>query len=240
MVRKCLRCSNMREVPAEAALLIGKRIRELRMSGGVTVVQLADTANAQGMKWSYSRISALERGKVALGPGVLYVVAGVLSSLLDRDVTVADLVPEDEPIRLTPDLVVAGSQLAGAFRGEAVKLPARGVDLDDLVWAAEESERQKSVPNRGWSDEDEAGAWKSLTILTRHLESLSKADHLVLNAVTPDDHLAGLIAALQLWGATPLVERDRRAPDGANAQKLGRITRELITELTEATEGGQA
>ncbi len=77
-------------------------------------------------------------------------------------------------------------------------------------------------------------------LLGGHVDALSRADLVVLDAVTPNDHIAGLVAALRLWGATPLVERDRRAPDGANAQKLGRITRELIAELAEAIQGGSA
>lgn len=237
MTVNALACVGM----SNPAVLIGHRIRELRTSNGVTTAQVAEAAGAQGLPWSDSRVSALERGKVALAPGVLYVVAGVLSSLLGRDVTVADLVPEDVPMRLTPDLVVSGEQLADAFRGSPVRLPSRDTDLDALVRAALVVDRARAAdPRTAWTGAEEMELFDANELLGGHVDALSRADLVVLDAVTPNDHIAGLVAALRLWGATPLVERDRRAPDGANAQKLGRITRELIAELAEAIQGGSA
>lgn len=214
-------------------------IKRLRAEQGLTTTQVADAMRAQGMPWTAGRVSKLENGTVTLTPDVLYVVTGVLSSLLKRDVTVADLVPEGVPLRLTPDLVVSGAQLAEAFRGAPVRLPSRAADLDALVKAADMTARARAAdPRVPWSASEEMELFEAGRVLTRTVDSLSRADRVVLDAVTPDDTVGGLVAALRVWGATPLVERDRRAPDGANAQKLGRITRELIAELSEAVQGG--
>lgn len=177
-------------------------------------------------------MSAVERGRFAATVETLHIVAGAIGALTGESVTIADLVPDTEYIALTDSLSIRGQDLAAVLRGRAVDLPDRAMpSTGELREALQLQQCAGDRPSGPWS----AAAF----VVLRAIDGLTRADLRVLNAAYPDDLPAGMLAALDLWGRLPADERDARAPDGANPQKLGRITRQLADELVEfANRGG--
>jgi hypothetical protein len=77
----------------------------------------------------------------------------------------------------------------------------------------------------------------STQLIARVLNDFREADERICKAIGVDREI-GAAAMAKLWKWTFVVERDRRAGPDANAQRRGRITRQLKAELQEVISDG--
>ncbi|MFC8531378.1 hypothetical protein [Nocardia sp. NPDC057227] len=218
-----------REVPV--AEVIGANARRIR--GEHTADQMSRHAQWAGLKWNTGRVADLEKGRISPTLPNLVAIAAALRSLTGQDVTLADLVAHDGPIRLNDVLVMPAARLAGYLRGELVRVFAS--ETPALAAEAEEARRvvRRWLDNReDWlEDLDQVNAWQAAMHNATDADERAAAD-LGLSVAEM------LARSVEMWGRGFSAERDARAGDGASNQKRGRIARTLKDELRQAISDG--
>lgn len=214
------------------AAVVGANAQRLRIDKGVTTDQLARTASFYGLKWTDSRVSAMERGKVAPTLPTLFALAQALGDVTGERVSIVDLVWTDEWVELNPDLIVRGDVLSSAVSGTPVHLTA-----GDVFGAVDRMKEQipkliselKELPD--YLDETPVTAIQQAE---RHAGATEErvAKDLGIGLVRMHHESA------HLWGDSFSRERDRRAGPDANAQRKGQITRQMKAELRESLKRG--
>lgn len=202
--------------------VIGRNARRLR--GDITADAVAKAARRQGLNWGTGRISDLEHGRVSPTLPTLVALALALDDVRypGPAVTIGDLVASDEPISLTTALDVTSEELTEFLSGGSIKRVSPRALLDAArVTPADWPKRLDGVP---------------MGPRLRLAGQLGEAEHRLGRDLGLDDRR--LIAEmLFLWKRTYSAERDRRAGPGANAQKKGRVARELKAELKAVLDG---
>jgi transcriptional regulator with XRE-family HTH domain len=200
--------------------VIGENARRLR--GDATADDVAKAARRYGLNWGTGRISDLEHGRVSPTLPTLAALALALSDVRDAKVTLGDLLDSDENISLTTALKVTSDQIrrflaSGDMFEFALTSPSDWIaELRDQ-WPV----RLHEVP---------AGA------LMRLLSDFGEPEERLARDLGLDrERLAAEMAAL--WRRSYHAERDRRAGVDANAQKKGRVARELKAELRTVLDG---
>ena len=200
--------------------VVGHNARLIR--GDRRADEVARAARLYGLKWNTGRVSDFEHGRLSPTVPTLLGVVLALSHITGRSVSLFELFECDEPIAINETLALESERLRAYLSGTAAT-PLPEVVRDTVVAAfrqASESFRQlprhlDDVPIDAvelaelGSGESEQRAAKELGIdLTRMIHE-----------------------SADLWGHSFSAERDRRAGPDANAQKRGRVSRQLKDEL---------
>lgn len=213
--------------------VIGRNARRLR--GDITADAVAKSARYFGLNWGTGRISDLEHGRVSPTLPTLVALAMALESATfpgGGRVTIADLLASDEPISLTTAFALTSEELTHFLAGEEFA----------QVWIHGKSVRLDEIPSPVEVLKNMRDDWP------KRLHDVPKGATLRLSGEfgEPEQRLGrdlGLddwrLAAemLFLWQRTYSAERDERAGPGANAQKKGRVARELKAELKAVLDG---
>jgi transcriptional regulator with XRE-family HTH domain len=209
------------------ALVFARNARDLRITAGLKAEHVARAVTDRGLTWAPSRVSELEIGRISPTLPTVMILSAAFADLLGRPIALTEWFAGEGQVALTDTVVVPLAAVRAALSGGPVGLPEPRVSATDLLLEQYMSDRVDPQPlPRGrrkklweiWnqSGEAEARAAKAL-------------------GVDP-----GALAELMLdaWGHTLSTERDIRAGQGANAQKRGRIARELRDELRKAINNG--
>lgn len=206
--------------------VVGRNARLIR--GDRRTDEVARAARLYGLKWNTGRVSDFEHGRLSPTVPTLLGVSLALSHVTGRTISLFDLVACDEPIEINEKLILEGERLRAYLSGTATApLPGRAESVRASARRAVESFRRlprylDDVPieaveraERG-SGESEQRAAKELGIDTFRL----------------------IHESADLWGQSFSAERDQRAGPEANAQKRGRVSRQLKEQLRERLNRG--
>lgn len=200
--------------------VIGENARRLR--GDATADDVAKAARRYGLNWGTGRISDLEHGRVSPTLPTLAALVLALGDVREANVTLGDLIDSAETISLTTTLKITSDQLRRFLAGGDMfefALPSASDAMAELrdQWPV----RLHGVP---------AGA------LMRLLGDFGEPEERLARDLGLDrERLAAEMAVL--WRRSYHAERDRRAGVDANAQKKGRVARELKAELRTVLDG---
>lgn len=198
-----------------------------RIRGSATLDDVARAARVYGANWTPGRVSDLEHGRVSPTLQTLVITALALGDVHDSNVTVAELIESDEKISLTAGFSITSDLLKLMLSGDEDAY-SRLVDRAAGAAVKEWDEARRKWPTRlrkvkmGQLWQVSADFGEPETLLARDL-GLDR-DRLIAE-------MAGL------WGRSFHVERDERAGEGANAQKKGRVARQLKAELKAVLDG---
>lgn len=167
-------------------------------------------------------------GRIAPTLPTLLVLSAAFSDLLGQPVTLADWFSGDGQVELTDTLQVPLALVRAALKGKPADLPQPSVSSNEVLMHDYLAQRTGAKPISG----------------TR-LKKLSEIwDHWG----EPEDRAARALGIdqgtlcelmLDLWGTTLSLKRDQLAGSNANAQKRGRVARELRKQLREAISSGE-
>ena len=220
----------------------------IALRGERKVELVARAAKSAGLNWGTGRIADLEAGRVSPTLPTLFLLCVAFSDLLDRPMTLADLFAGDGLVALnatsTADLGELRAVLGGQAVGDAMPV---GPSLDDLITevGTDLSDDQKSemVADIRRDLRHDPHGLKSMLIHPRAQKvraSFLEADYRMIQSLRldipgdPGGFTRAAVVMEKLWGRSFSDERDRRGGPGSNAQKRGRISRELKAELQEA------
>jgi transcriptional regulator with XRE-family HTH domain len=197
------------------AEIAGRNARALRQNAGATLEDLAQAARSYGLHWSTGSVGSFESGRtVGVNLENLLAVAAALGDVIGHPITVADLFAGKGDVAINDKLTVPLARLRTILSGEVVIPPS--VKLAGATFEAVGTVRYSVNPalyQRVWRD-------------------LREGDERICKSLGVEPHV-GAAAMAKLWRRTFVAERDRRAGPGANAQKRGRVSRQLKAELQE-------
>ncbi len=210
----------------DLATVVGCNAKALRASA--TLNEVAKAARRYGLNWTTGRVSDLEHGRVSPTLPTLVALALALAEVRGANLTLRDLVATDDSISLTSDLSVTRDELQRFLTGDEVRLDDRY--LAEIIPSAKGAltEARKSWPAR--LQRVRVGLMRQLRRDYGEPEQLLERD-LGLDR----DRLIAEMAAL--WGKSYSAQRDELAGPGANAQKKGRVARQLKAELRAMLDG---
>jgi len=217
--------------PPTVAQVVGRNARRLR--GHHTADELARGAKIMGLKWGTGRISELEAGKVSPTLPTLFVLALVLGVVTGQPVSLADLLHAEDFIRVNEKLVVKTDSLTASVSSKPVDMDEVMPDLMNRVMEAAE----KIVAEEATERAARPAHLRHLGIVDT-FENSSEAEKRIAKGLgIGSDRMVQ--ESTYLWGDSFSAERDRRAGPDANAQKRGRVSRELKAELRESLNRGR-
>jgi len=233
------------------AKVLGTNCRRIRRNAGVTQDELAKAARQVGLKWTASKVRDFESGRSAPTFATVLALTAALNSVITRlrttaratrqgnaiavqldPVRLADLVTFDGEVTVTEDFKSSGDQLADFCGGGTWNHPALALG-DAWESAAERFSSQNDID------------WTKCVIDWSDVPGLEFPK---VWGLTEERVAAGLgittealcDVSLRLWNTTFSAQRDRIAGPDANAQRKGRITRQLKAELEEALTNGNS
>ncbi len=221
------------------AVAVGRNCRRLRTSAGLTQNELAKHGRDVGLRWTASKVGDFEAGRTNPTFATIIAATSALSAATRSDVHLADLVLSDAYVLVTDKLDPTGDALAAILQGrrtwdslvrrEVGHFAATPVDLSALL--ASIGERRGDFER--YPQFCDVTTADLLQLLRRRgLDERRVAKRLGIS----DDVLAA--ASWTLWRQSFSEERDERAGPDANAQRRGRVARELQAELREALSHG--
>lgn len=193
-------------VASSVAKVVGANARAIRLDANVTLDRLAAAMKLCGLRWSTGRIGSFESGHVPARFETLYTVALALGQATGRAVRLADLFAGEDDVAINDELVAPLSAMRAVVSGEPVSIGETEMTRNALGPSA-----------RGWAD---------VAVHTEFREADTRVCRQL--GITPQ---RGAAAMGSLWAHTFSAERDLRAEPGANAQRRGQISRQLMTEL---------
>lgn len=215
--------------------VVGRNARELR--GEFTLENVASTARKFGAKWSSGSVSTIELGRSKCTIETLAILALALDELRVESptdervgkITINDLLRTNKRILITPELKASSDSLQEFLGGETsysvLDLPGR---VEDIT---------------GWL-EDFTDTLKGLNLPNQSAQLYVNA--MQVGDFTPtEERLAKKLGihlyelrwwSYFLWKTSIEHRRDELSGNGATPQKKGRITRELLNEISEAME----
>jgi transcriptional regulator with XRE-family HTH domain len=204
------------EAVPRLATVIGKNARRLRTNAGLTLDQVSIAAQMRGLNWSESRVADFESGRVAPNLATLIAFCLALADAGCADATFPELLRSETPIRINDSLLLSNKQVVDLIS----RLPRWGPGLPppEAIEAFDASAILTAVTKA--SGTKVSGATEERTRKALGISRMELADW----------------AASQGWKRTFSEERDRRAGEGANAQKRGQVTRQMRKELQAAIE----
>ncbi len=195
---------------ASVAKTVGENARKIRRGHSFTLDRMAFAMRVYGLPWTSGRWGDLEAGRVVLTPETLFVVALALSATTERPVTLVDLLAGTGSVAISDELTVSRKRLRAFYSGGPATSAAK---VSPRLWAQLLTD---------------AGPSRHRELLDDFREADTRLCKRIGVGVETGADLMG-----ELWGRVFTAERGRRAPAGANAQKLGQITRALQNELRE-------
>lgn len=203
--------------------VIGRNVRAKREELGVTLSQVSKGLRVYGVEWSTGRLTHIEAGRSAASVQALALLSLVLSDLDKQGYTAPmDLLETDAPVVLGKGYAMKPDSFA-RLMSEGLQ----GGGVGDFTNEEENLEifRKNILRNfEGYGDAVTVGDIRHVGM------AFSDADYrnsLKLNLSKTE--FSG--ACIRLWGKLLSEETESRAPDGASAQKRGRITRDLLEDL---------
>lgn len=218
--------------PLSPAQAFGLNARRMRKAHNLTLEAVAIAAQNRGLKWSNSRVSALERGEIPPSLNTLVPFCLALSDCTGQAVSLADMLASDTPVRFNDAVVVPRNRLAEWVSG----LP---IAYD---WAERIGPIRLKLPGIPDSLDIKDTGRLADTDPTAVRELLAKSG--IAERRTSRDLGISLstlaILSQKLWGRTFADERDRRLPTDAPAQSRGRVSRVLKAELKSEMSNGDS
>ncbi|MDT5371456.1 MAG: hypothetical protein QOC62_5887 [Mycobacterium sp.] len=207
-------------MPTPAAVM-GNNVRRLR--GAHTADELAREAQAWGLKGGTARIAELEGGRVSPTLPTIYLLTLALADLLDRPVAPTELFEGAGKVAM-PGGEIELRMLRSTLSSEPPRRPKLlTTELD--AWIAD---MQDTWPDRLM--DLPAGKIRKTSAAMR------EADVRIGKSLGLDAYRAAAEMAY-LWGKPLSAVRDERSGPDANAQKRGRVARELKAQLQEVISG---
>ena len=210
--------------------VVGENVRRIRDEAGARQDDVAAAARGVGLRWTRSKITALERGEKALDLAEAVLLAEAMGEVSGHPVGVADLLAGEGAVRLSPKRVLYRAALRRFLGGEPVEtfdddVPGAYALVQEIA-AKILSGLQRAVLLAG-PDVDIEAIEHAETVMGEAEEragrtlGLSKGDVALLS--------------VGLWGRTLGEERDRRVGDDvpltSRSAKRGRVTRQLVEDL---------
>lgn len=203
---------------------MGRNCKRLRTEIGLTQNEFARYARDRGLRWNSSAVADFEGGRSSPTFGTVLAV----SLALELAAQIAEcyrwgpeiggvfpeLVQSDVDIQLNNGLAMPADLVAEVCRGKNWQ-----------VWAprGHESKESLAFDQAIWGDEALTASQRLMVRSGQPEERLARQLKIELSQLSDISNL--------LWQRTFSEERDRRAGADANAQKKGRISRELRQEL---------
>lgn len=218
------------------ATVAGRNAQALRKAAGLTLAEVAKAAKSYGLAWTTGRVAAFESGRVSPTLPTLIAVAVTLADVAARPISLVDLFAGDGRVIVTDNLTLELANVRAALGGKTLKpptvsdVPGGNDDLAEALFSA------------ALEVKDELGGLKfkptigDLRAASKQLAEFADADLKVTKSLGAT-RLATALAMTKLWGQTFVAERDRRAGSEANAQRKGRVARELKDELRKWLDG---
>ncbi|WP_168706584.1 helix-turn-helix domain-containing protein [Gordonia paraffinivorans] len=194
--------------------VLGQNVRRLRTDRGLKAEDLAKPLRDFSPSWSSARIADLEKGRVSPTVATLFVLSYAFTELGDP-VTVGDLIRSDGYVQVGRLPIDAGT-VADAFDGSPARLTVG--DVMGLTF---------SLPDMKFS-----GPNVAVKDLKRVLSDSGETEKKIAKqfGLTATELAAH---SVRLWDKSFSARRDELAGPDANAQKRGRVSRELKAELQE-------
>jgi transcriptional regulator with XRE-family HTH domain len=217
------------------AQVVGQNAKQVRDDAGATLDDVAKAAKRLGLtNWGTGRVSDLEHGKVSPTLPTLVALCLALGETRGKPLTLGELVEHSGSIRITNNFEVSSATLQRYLSGGAVVAPKGAVPEVDWEAFADETIRRAVaiglLPGATLLEDVDA---KVLASVERRS---GEAEAKIARSLGVERSVVDLASAA-LWRQTFSAERDRRAGEGANAQKRGRIARELKAELKAVLDG---
>jgi hypothetical protein len=209
-------------VSKSLAEVAGAQARTLRLAADKSLEDIATAARSYGLRWSTGSVGDFEGGRATASLKTLLVVAAVLRDVTGRPITLADLFAGNGSVEITGNLPVELSELRDMLAGQPVgMLPQQGVRITLKLSGPRVVDWPKGLHR-----------WHHPELHKRVLDALSESDVRMCKNIGVEPFV-GAAAMAKLWGRTFTAERDDRAGVDANAQRRGRISRQLKAELQE-------
>lgn len=198
----------------------------------MTLDQVGAAARRRGLKWSESRVADFEAGRVAPNLNTLLAVCLALNDAGCTSATIPMLVKYIVPMPINDSLALSSDDIVRLLAGYRIDGPepidpAADDPAKSLGWRRTPFERK--VLHRYDAD---------IVTVARINQSAGATEDRVRRSLGISPMLLAHLSAA-LWGRNFSDERDHRAGEEANAQKRGRISREMQAELQSAIEGVQ-
>ena len=211
------------------SVVVGRNAQLLRKSAGLTLAEVAKAAKLYGLAWSTGRVGAFESGRVSPTLPTLLAVADILGGLAGTPVTLADLFQGSGRVVITDNVSFELSKVRAVLSGSNVQStpPDRRheqQELSELLATAAQGLSEELTGLRRSATNDDIRA------ASRLAADFADADFKISKSIGVS-RLIGALAMSQLWGRTFVAERDHRSGPDANAQRKGRVARELKAEL---------
>lgn len=205
-----------------------RNARALRIGAGLKADQVARAVTAHGLHWTPSRVSELEMGRIAPTLSTLLVLSAAFSDLRGEPVTLADWFAGDGQVELTDTLQAPLAVVRTALNGKPAALPEPSISATDVLMQDYLAQRAGAKPISRARLKKLSGIW----------DQWGEAEARAARALGVDQGtLCELM--LDLWDTTLSLKRDQLAGPDANAQKRGRVARDLREQLRRAISNGE-
>lgn len=218
--------------------LIAGNVSRLRDDAQVPAERVAQAAEAVGLNWTPSWVTAVEHGQKALSCEQLIALPIVLSAALGHRVTLADLLLGDDPVVLSKNdghTAIENAYLREVVTGSTFKrpFPDVGQDATALLMASNAAamEKMRTIREANLGEVDvrtlgraEAGSGVAEAKIAR---SLAVAEIVVV------------AAAASLWGRSLSDERDAQLREDPSRSATA-VNRTLIAEVTKRINDARA
>ncbi len=210
--------------------VVGENVRRIREAAGARQDDVAAVARGEGLRWTRSKIAALERGEKALDLAEAVLLAQAMGKVASGPVAVADLLAGDGAVRLSSAVVVHRESLRRFLGGDPVRVLVRDVPGGpQRIRAA-----MTRLPAASRRAAAMAGEETSVALMVHAEERAGEAEQRVGRTLGVTKMEVAWLS-VGLWGRTLAEERDRRVGDevpvASRSAKRGRATRQLVEEL---------
>ena len=210
--------------------VVGENVRRIREAVGARQDDVAAAARGWGLRWTRSKIAALERGEKALDLAEIVVLAQAMGEVAGHPVAVADLLAGDGAVRLSSALVLHRGSLRRFVGGNPVEVLSGdipgGPERVEAVMARMPAALARAAAM--------AGDDTSVALILHAEEHAGEAEERVARTLGVSKMDVAHLA-VGLWGRTLAEERDQRVGDdvpvASRSAKRGRATRQLVEEL---------
>lgn len=217
-----------REQAESLSAVFARNAKALRIGAGLKTEAVARAVTAHGLHWVPSRVSELEMGRIAPTLSTLIVLSAAYSDLRGEPVRLADWFTGAGQVELTETVQLPLATVREALKGVPISLPEPSVSVAQILM--QEYLAQRINPN--------PLSPARLKKLSSLWDQCGGAEDRAARALGIDQGtLCELM--LDLWGQTLSSKRDQLAGPDANAQKRGRIARELREQLRGAIADGK-
>lgn len=218
------------------AEVVGLNARNHRLRHDATLEDVSRAARRYGLKWSTGRVGDLEGGRMPATLPTLFALAQALGDVTGDRISISDLVWTDGWVEVNPGLTVSGNALKRSVEGEPVELVAKDIyGAVEKVFGIFEDIRRRH--NEAWGDVPTELQYMDPQEVERVGAASGVAEQRLCKEYSLKRHVLAALS-LHLWGRSFSEERDRRAGEGANAQRRGRVSRELKNEIEAYLESG--